>query len=54
MGTTVLFKKISPSLIIMEVIGDSFDREIYNDIINDIINNFIGNRNEQKFIYYKK
>ena len=48
MGTTVLFKKISHSLIIMEVIGDSFDREIYNDIIN----NFIGNRNAQQLIYY--
>ena len=48
MGTSVLFKKISTSLIIMEVIGDGITREEYNNIFN----NFVSNRNEQKFIYY--
>ena len=48
MGTSVFFKKISHSLIIMEVIGDGITREEYNNIFN----NFVGNRNEQKFIYY--
>ena len=47
MGTTVLFKKISPKLIIMEVIGDAFTHEQYNNIIN----NFAGHRNKQRLIY---
>lgn len=47
MGTTVLFKKISPKLIIMEVIGDEVTREQYNNILN----NFVGHRNKQTLIY---
>ena len=47
MGTTVLFKKISQKLIIMEVIGDEVTREQYNNILN----NFVGHRNKQTLIY---
>lgn len=47
MGTTVLFKKISPKLIVMEVIGDGVSREEYNIIFK----NFVGNRNKQTLIY---
>lgn len=47
MGTSVLFKKISPTLIVMEVIGDGFARQENNNIFN----NFVGNRNKQQFIY---
>ena len=47
MGTTVLFKKISQKLIVMEVIGDEVTREQYNNILN----NFVGHRNKQTLIY---
>lgn len=47
MGTTVLFKKKTPSLIVMEVIGDEVIREEYNNILN----NFVGNRNRQMLSY---
>ncbi len=47
MGTTVLFKKKTPSLIVMTVIGDEVTREEYNNIFN----NFVGNRNKQMLSY---
>ena len=47
MGTTVLFKKKTPSLIVMTVIEDGVTREEYNNILKD----FVGNRQKQMLFY---